>query len=137
MSVVEGAQAKQEGRQENGIRVDDAVPLRMVALREAFVTSATPKITSFLLGSPSRALPADDGLTISRFIEASAEAFFTHDLYSATRQLLAHAKGSFGLGMSHSLDATNELVMAARGQTISLAFYPQVRVSCWSVRAVT
>ena len=32
--------------------------------------------------------------------------------------------GSFGLVLSHSLDASNELVVAARGQTMSIAFHP-------------
>lgn len=40
-------------------------------------------------------------------------------------QLLGSAMGSFGLVLSHSLDASRELVVAARGQTMSVAFYPE------------
>ena len=46
-------------------------------------------------------------------------------LLSAGRQLLGGAQGSFGLVLSHSLDCTRDLVVAARGQTMSIAFYPQ------------
>lgn len=50
------------------------------------------------------------------------------DLLAAARQLLAGAKGSFGLVLSHSLDAgdAGEVVMAARGQTMSVAVYPHL-----------
>ena len=41
-------------------------------------------------------------------------------------ELMRHAKGSFGLVISHSLDATSGLVVAARGQTMSIAVYPQL-----------
>ena len=37
---------------------------------------------------------------------------------------MSHATGSFGLGVTSSLDTSRQMVMAARGQTISLAFYP-------------
>ena len=33
--------------------------------------------------------------------------------------------GSFGLLLSHSLDASGELIVASRGQTMSIAFYPE------------
>ena len=39
---------------------------------------------------------------------------------------MGNAKGSFGLVISHSLDSSNEVVVAARGQTMAIAFYPQM-----------
>ena len=53
------------------------------------------------------------------------DAFFDQGLLQAARQLLGSAMGSFGLVLSHSLDADKELVVAARGQTMSIAFYPE------------
>ena len=48
----------------------------------------------------------------------------------ATRLFLRGAKGSFGLCVNSSLDAHRQLVLAARGQTISLAVYPASRIIC-------
>ena len=48
------------------------------------------------------------------------------NLLAAARLLLARARGSFGLVLTHSLDAHNEMVVAARGQTMSIAAYPQL-----------
>jgi len=58
------------------------------------------------------------------FVVESIRAFFFNDLLEAAQALLRGAQGSFGLVLSHSLDAERELVIAARGQTMSVAFYP-------------
>jgi hypothetical protein len=63
---------------------------------------------------------------IDHFVSATIGAFFLNDLLSTGREVLARASGSFGLVLSHSLDAERELVVAARGQTMSVAFYPQL-----------
>ncbi|KAJ1475503.1 hypothetical protein T484DRAFT_1909577 [Baffinella frigidus] len=47
------------------------------------------------------------------------------DLLASTRLLLAGSKGSFGLCINSSLDASRQVVVAARGQTLSVAFYPR------------
>ena len=47
-------------------------------------------------------------------------------MLAAARQLLANSIGSFGLVLSTSVDAKDELVIASRGQTMSIAFYPQL-----------
>ena len=52
-------------------------------------------------------------------------AFAANDLEAAAMELMRHAKGSFGLVISHALDATSGVVVAARGQTLSIAVYPQ------------
>ena len=126
---------RQRGTSESSTRTAPAAKeggappqIKIASLREAFLEVAIPTITNLLLSEASCALPVDptDEATINAFVESSVDAFISQDLYTATRQLLGKAKGSFGLGMSHSLDASKELVLAARGQTISIAFYPQL-----------
>ena len=65
-----------------------------------------------------------DATAAKALVRVAVRAFFEQDLLAAARQLLANAIGSFGLVLSTSLDAPNELVVAARGQTMSIAFYP-------------
>ena len=62
---------------------------------------------------------------LPRDAQASVDAFFDNDLLYAARLFLGAAKGSFGLCVSSSLDAHRQIVVAARGQTISVAFYPR------------
>lgn len=57
-------------------------------------------------------------------ITEACSAFFFGDLLRGTLELMANAQGSFGLVLSHSLDAGGEVVFASRGQTMSIAFYP-------------
>ena len=71
------------------------------------------------------ALPIDAAAAGSMVRHALA-AFAANDLEAAAMQLMRHAKGSFGLVISHSLDATSGLVVASRGQTMSIAVYPQL-----------
>ena len=68
----------------------------------------------------------DEERAIRRLIETSVSAFFYNDLLAAGRELLRHAKGSFGLVLSHTLDAKDSFLVAARGQTMSVAFYPHL-----------
>ena len=63
---------------------------------------------------------------LHEFVLAAVNAFFDNDLYHSVRQLLSNSKGSFGLSVSSSLDSHRQFVMAARGQTMSVAFYPQL-----------
>jgi hypothetical protein len=59
---------------------------------------------------------------------AAVDAFFDNGLLRASRIFLEGAMGSFGLVLSTSLEADSELVVAARGQTMSIAFYPDTGV---------
>ena len=61
---------------------------------------------------------------VSRLIEKTIDGFLGNTLLVGAQQILAGAIGSFGLCFSHSLDASNEVVLAARGQTMSFAVYP-------------
>ncbi|KAK3287859.1 hypothetical protein CYMTET_4650 [Cymbomonas tetramitiformis] len=78
----------------------------------------------------------ESGITVKSRIEAfvgcTVDAFFDNDLLHTTRFFLANAKGSFGLCVSSSLDAGKELVVAARGQTMSVAFYPDIGIVCFA-----
>ena len=75
-------------------------------------------------------LALEDG-SLGRFIDSAVGAFFDQDLLQSVRMFLANAKGSFGLFVSCSLDAHRQFVVAARGQTISLAFYPKQNLVLW------
>jgi hypothetical protein len=77
---------------------------------------------------------ADDA--VARFVDSAVGAFFEQDLFSAVRMLLGNAKGSFGLFVSCSLDAHRQVVLAARGQTISVAFYPAQNLILWASEQV-
>ena len=70
-----------------------------------------------------------------RLVEYAVDSFFDMDLYAAARELLRGAEGSFGLCLSTSIDATNEIVIAARGQTMSIAFWPRLGVVTWGSEA--
>ena len=69
--------------------------------------------------------PHDRVHAVRRLAEVATRAFLFGDLLHAGRDLMRGAEGSFGLVLSHSLDAATDLVIAARGQTMSVAVYPQ------------
>ncbi|KAJ1454221.1 hypothetical protein M885DRAFT_522003 [Pelagophyceae sp. CCMP2097] len=63
---------------------------------------------------------------------AAVDAFFDNDLLWSTRLFLKHAKGSFGLMVSCTLDARRQVVLAARGQTMSVAVYPKLGLALYA-----
>jgi len=62
---------------------------------------------------------------IGQFVRTTVDAFFDQDLLTAVRMFFRCAKGSFGVCMTNSLDVADQICLGARGQTISLAFYPR------------
>ncbi|CAE7390981.1 unnamed protein product, partial [Symbiodinium pilosum] len=62
---------------------------------------------------------------VQKMVNSSVDAFFDNDLLFATQLFMRNAKGSFGLCITSSLDASRQMVIAARGQTMSVAFYPE------------
>ncbi|CAJ1406744.1 unnamed protein product [Effrenium voratum] len=62
---------------------------------------------------------------LEKTVHAAVSAFFDNDLLYAMQLFMGRAKGSFGLCVTSSLDADRQLALAARGQTISVAFYPE------------
>jgi len=68
---------------------------------------------------------------LALFIRATVDAFFDNDLLHSTRIFLEDAKGSFGIMVSSSIDAHRQVCFAARGQTMSIAFYPRKGLICY------
>lgn len=66
-----------------------------------------------------------------QFVKATVDAFFDNDLLNTVRIFLKNAKGSFGLCVTTSLDAHRQVAMAAKGQTLCIAFYPRKGVICY------
>eukprot|EP00523_Entomoneis_sp_CCMP467_P014427 CAMPEP_0168768872 /NCGR_PEP_ID=MMETSP0725-20121227/2106_1 /TAXON_ID=265536 /ORGANISM="Amphiprora sp., Strain CCMP467" /LENGTH=1423 /DNA_ID=CAMNT_0008818255 /DNA_START=10 /DNA_END=4281 /DNA_ORIENTATION=- len=61
----------------------------------------------------------------SLIVDATVEAFFRNDLFFATKFFMANAVGSFGIMVTCSEDASRQICLAARGQPMSVAFYPK------------
>ena len=76
-------------------------------------------------------LDAERGGSLASFVRSATDAFFDNDSFFVTRTFLSNAKGSFGLMVTNSLDAARQLCVAARGQTISVAFYPKKGLICY------
>ena len=63
--------------------------------------------------------------TVAGVARVAVDAFFDNDLLYSVRLFMRRAKGSFGLAVTSALDARRQLVVAARGQTMSVACYPK------------
>ena len=70
----------------------------------------------------------EQGSGIYNFAVATIRAFFDNDLLTSVKMLMTNAKGSFGLCVMSSLDSHRQMCFAARGQTMSVAFYPKKHV---------
>jgi len=73
----------------------------------------------------------EEGGNLDQFVKAAVDAFFDNDLFNTTRVFLENAKGSFGLCVTTSLDAHRQVAMAAKGQTLCIAFYPRKGMICY------
>eukprot|EP00531_Pseudo-nitzschia_arenysensis_P016726 CAMPEP_0116156094 /NCGR_PEP_ID=MMETSP0329-20121206/22651_1 /TAXON_ID=697910 /ORGANISM="Pseudo-nitzschia arenysensis, Strain B593" /LENGTH=1586 /DNA_ID=CAMNT_0003653159 /DNA_START=153 /DNA_END=4916 /DNA_ORIENTATION=- len=65
------------------------------------------------------------------FCQHTIDAFFDNDLFMTTKIFMQNAKGSFGLSVTSNLDSHRQMCLAARGQTISIAFYPVKDLICY------
>jgi hypothetical protein len=74
---------------------------------------------------------SESGNSVFDFCLQTIHAFFDNDLLMTTKAFLKDAKGSFGLCISSSLDAHRQICLAARGQTMSIAFYPNKGLICY------
>ena len=92
------------------------------ALTTSFFKESNMKILVTLISQDGESA---DGISLHEVIDGTVDAFFDHDLFQATRELMANTKGSFGLMVTSSLDAHHQICLAACGQPISLAFYPK------------
>mmetsp|Transcript_30276 Transcript_30276/g.93696 ORF Transcript_30276/g.93696 Transcript_30276/m.93696 type:complete len:670 (+) Transcript_30276:129-2138(+) len=99
----------------------DLATLASPAGRASLVTG----IAAALLGTEDgKALDDHDGRGLGAVARAAVDGFFDNDLLRTAVIFLEGAKGSFGLCLTNSLDAHRQLVVAARGQTVSVAAYP-------------
>jgi hypothetical protein len=73
----------------------------------------------------------ESGNSVFDFCLQTIHAFFDNDLLMTTKAFLKDAKGSFGLCISSSLDAHRQICLAARGQPMSIAFYPNKGLICY------
>ena len=101
-------------------------------LRKAFTWRVVSKLKnrraeffSFQSGLDKFITDDEGGASLQAFCMTTIRAFFDNDLMSATQMFMANAAGSFGIAVTSSLDAHRQLCLAARGQSISLAFYPR------------
>lgn len=53
------------------------------------------------------------------FCRVTVDAFFDNDLFMTTKSFMKHAKGSFGLTVTSTLDVHRQMCLAARGQSVS------------------
>jgi hypothetical protein len=79
----------------------------------------------------SQFIDEEKGASLEIFAMATIDAFFDNDLLNATKIFLANAKGSFGLTVSSTLDGHRQVCIAARGQPMSVAFYPKKGLICY------
>lgn len=71
------------------------------------------------------------GSDLGDFCKYTIDAFFDNDLFMTTKIFMQNAKGSFGLSFTSNLDSHRQMCLAARGQTISIAFYPSKDLICY------
>ena len=64
-------------------------------------------------------------------VRSTVDAFFDNDLFQSTKMFMKNAVGSFGLMVSCSEDAHRQICIAARGQPMSVAFYPEKGILCY------
>lgn len=71
------------------------------------------------------------GANLFEVTTLAVDAFFDNDLFTATKLFMKNAVGSFGLMVTSSEDAHRQICLAARGQTMSIAFYPKKGIICY------
>ena len=97
-----------------------ALRLRLIeAHREQMISSVLGRLSAVDTAESVLPLPglSHRAAALRRLVESAVQAFFHADLLRAGVELMAGAHGSFGLVLSHSLDAERDVVIAARGQT--------------------
>ena len=119
------------------ISSSDELRLELVnKVKRAFVEHASSKTLQNGMKSAIGALvnfvslDVEEG-DLGQFVKATVNAFFDNDLLQTTRTFLENAKGSFGLSVTTSMDAHRQVVFAAKGQTLLVAFYPRKGVICF------
>jgi hypothetical protein len=109
-----------------------------VSLRKAFVSAVHSKVHSgWRLTKKGFGTyfweDEEEGVGANLFevTRLAVDAFFDNDLVTATKLFMKSAIGSFGLMVSSSEDAHRQICLAARGQPMSIAFYPKKGIICY------
>ena len=108
--------------------------LSAASARATLVTRAVAKIRSAGAHLPLKLggndgggdVEAGGGGALQALATCAVNAFFDNDLLYSVQLFMQRANGSFGLCVTNSLDAERQLVIAARGQTMSVACYPRL-----------
>ena len=106
------------------ISASDSVMERLASRRASIAAAAMRSLQSGAGGGGGALGLDEESGALGEFCTAAVDAFFDNDLIRSTRMFLKSARGSFGLCITSSLDADRQVVLAARGQTMSVAFYP-------------
>ena len=104
-------------------------------LRETLMRRATNELMDngqMVMNALSKFVGKDieDG-RLGRLVQDTVSAFFDNDLLHSMRLFLERAKGSFGVSVTSSIDTHRCVVFAAKGQTMSIAFYPREGLICF------
>ena len=100
-------------------------------VREHYLSTANNSLTSMIECDEERG----EKPSLFEIVEAAVNAFFSNNLLRATQIFMKHAKGSFGIAVTSSLDAHRQICLAARGQPMSIAFYPKKGLFCYASEA--
>lgn len=116
-------------------RLRASLASKILHVVEQDYSKASMRFNGGNLTLPYRALSLfiDDekGSSLGLFVKVTLDAFFDNDLLNTVKIFLERAKGSFGLVMISSLDAHRQMCIAARGQPMSIAFYPRKGLVCY------
>jgi hypothetical protein len=124
---LEGISSDEEMRTRFALKVSESLRGNLDALsshKQRGFALAMSKLSKFISSD-------DEDADLANFVRATIFAFFDNDLLHSTRLFLQNAKGSFGLMIASSLDAHRQTCFAARGQTMSIAFYPRKGLICY------
>jgi hypothetical protein len=114
------------------------VSVRDMACRSATRDLLVDRVVAALEANPhalsglgKRFIDEEMGASACEFVRVTWNAFFDNDSLFVMKTFLSRAKGSFGLMITNSLDAARQVCVAARGQTMSIAFYPKKGLICY------
>jgi len=114
--------------------------LDLISLDSSYRETLTLKVTEKLVSDQNRSTLQpftryisnnEEGVGAYQFAKTVVDAFFDNDLFNTVKIFMQNASGSFGLCVMSSLDAHDQICIAARGQSMSVAVYPQKRMICY------
>lgn len=115
-----------DGNAVNGLISSEETPTRGSVAAESAYSSSEYLVDKFV-GDIESNIDSD----LLAFCKYTIDAFFDNDLFMTTKLFMKNAKGSFGISVTSNLDSHRQMCLAARGQTISIAFYPSKDLICY------